>query len=194
MRFTLLVMVAVAIALYLGGWSAKWAVDHSSEIGTVTVGPWQATPFAGAPDADPYSKARLATVGNLTLGTGEGIQFRSASDDTGRALRRECSYRIGGSTPPARVFTLAAYLPDGELIRPADGRPGWLTSNNLMRNEDNSFALAVGPEARAGNWLATAGRGEMILVLALYDTPASAASGASSLSLPTIRRESCANG
>ncbi|NDW03056.1 DUF1214 domain-containing protein [Jiella pacifica] len=194
MRFTVLVMVAVAIALYLGGWSAKWAVQQSSEIGTVVVDHWQANPFSGAPDADPYSKARLAMVGNLTLGIGEGIQFRSIRDERGRPLRRECTYVMVGTTPPSRIFTLAAYLPEGQLIRPSAGRPGWLTSNNLMRNEDNSFEIAVGPSARAGNWLATAGSGEMTLVLSLYDTPASAASGASSLSLPTIRRESCSDG
>ena len=194
MRFTVLVMVAVGIALYLGGWSAKWAVQQSSEIGTVVVGHWQANPFSGAPDADPYSKARLAMVGNLTLGIGEGIQFRSIRDERDRPLRRDCSYVMVGTTPPSRIFTLAAYLPEGRLIRPSAGRPGWLTSNNLMRNDDNAFEIAVGPAARAGNWLATSGTGEMTLVLSLYDTPASAASGASSLSLPTIRRESCANG
>ncbi|MBP0617914.1 DUF1214 domain-containing protein [Jiella mangrovi] len=194
MRFTVLVMIALGIALSLGGWSAKWAVDHSGEIGTVSVGQWRATPSAGAPDADPYSKARLAMVGNLTLGIGEGIQFRSDSDDQGRPLRRECTYRIAGSTPPARIFTLATYLPDGRLVRPGAGRSGWLTSNNLMRRDDNSFEIAIGPTARAGNWLATSGKGPMIFVLALYDTPASAASGASSLSLPTIRQEGCADG
>lgn len=194
MRFTVLVMIAVGIALYLGGWSARWAVEHSSEIGTVVVGQWQATPFAGAPDADPYSKARLAMLGNLTLGIGEGIQFRSDSDGAGRPLRRECTYVIEGTTPPARIFTLAAYLPEGQLLRPSAGRPGWLTSNNLMRQDDNSFEITVGSRARSGNWLATSGSGRMTLVLSLYDTPASAASGASSLSLPTVRRESCANG
>ncbi|WAP67953.1 DUF1214 domain-containing protein [Jiella pelagia] len=194
MRFTILVMVAVGIALYFGGWSARWAVQQSSEIGTVVVGHWQANPLSGAPDADPYSKARLAMVGNLTLGIGEGIQFRSIRDELDRPLRRECGYVIAGTTPPSRIFTLAAYLPDGQLIQPSAGRPGWLTSNNLMRNEDNSFEIAVGPSARAGNWLATSGSGQMTLVLSLYDTPASAASGASSLSLPTIRREACANG
>ena len=194
MRFTLLVMIAVTIALYLGGWSARWAVDHSSEIGTVVVGQWQATPFAGAPDADPYSKARLAVLGNLTLGIGEGIQFRSSADEAGRALRRECSYVIAGTTPPARIFTLAAYQPEGQLIRPSAGRPGWLTSNNLMRDDDNAFKIAVGPKATAGNWLATSGSGPMTLMLALYDTPASAASGASSLALPSITREGCLDG
>ena len=191
MRFTLLVMIAVTIALYLGGWSARWAVDHSSEIGTVVVGQWQATPFAGAPDADPYSKARLARLGNLTLGIGEGILFTADQDGAGNALRRQCNYRLAGQTPPARIWTLVPFTPEGRLIAPAAGRNGWLTSNSLMREEDNSFAIALGPSARSGNWLATSGTGPFTLALALYDTPASASTGVDSLALPSITLETC---
>ena len=94
MRHALLVLLSLAIALGLGGWSANWALEQSSEIGTVTFGPWQANPFAGAPDADPYSKARLARIGNLTLGIGEGILFtadRDASDARSRATASTAS-------------------------------------------------------------------------------------------------------
>ncbi|MCB8838268.1 DUF1214 domain-containing protein [Aurantimonas sp. VKM B-3413] len=194
MRFSILVVLAIAIALGLGGWSAKWAVEQSADVGTVTVGPWVANPFAGAPDADPYSRARLAKIGNLTLGIGEGILFRAETDVRGRPLRRECAYRIAGTTPPARIFSLVPYTPDGRLIEPAVGRPGWLTSNNLMREEDNSFAIAVGPTPRAGNWLATSGQGPLVLALGLYDTPAAAASGVASLVLPDVQLEGCPNG
>lgn len=194
MRFTILVAIAVAMALYLGGWTAAWAVRESGEIGTVSVGAWTANPFAGAPDADPYSKARLAKVGNLTLGIGEGVLFRAEEDDAGRPLRRECGYLIEGVTPPARIFTLVPFTPDGRLVRPPNGQPGWLTSNNLMREDDNSFAVSVGPKARAGNWLATQGEGPLVLTLSLYDTPVSSASGAASLKLPSLVREGCPNG
>ena len=191
MRFALSVFVALAIALGLGGWSAAWALKESSEIGTVTVGPWHANPFAGAPDADPYSKARLARFGNLTLGIGEGIQFTADTDASGRQLRRECEYHLAGRTPPARVWTLAPYTADGRLVQPDAGLNGWLVSSSLMRDEDNSFAIAIGPKARSGNWLATAGRGPMILSLALYDTPASASSGVENIALPILKREAC---
>ena len=78
-------------------------------------------------------------------------------------------------------------------MHPAPGLTGWLTSNNLMREEDNSFAIAVGPSARPGNWLATAGTGPLVLALSLYDTPASASTGVESLALPD-QREACYNG
>lgn len=191
MRFIFLVLLALSIALGLGGWSAHWALDQSAEIGTVTIGPWVANPSAGAPDADPYSKARLAKIGNLTLGLGEGVQFTADRDAAGRPLRRECQYRLAGQTPAARVWTIAPYSQEGRLIQPGSGRVAWLTSNNLMRAEDNSFAIAVGPRARAGNWLATAGTGPLVLSLSLYDTPVSAASGVANVELPELTLETC---
>jgi hypothetical protein len=194
MRFTLFVIMALAIALGLGGWSARWALDQSAEIGTVAVGPWFANPSAGAPDADPYSKARLAKVGNLTLGLGEGVQFTADRDASGRPLRRECQYKVVGEAPAARVWTIAPYSQEGRLLQPGSGRVAWLTSNNLMRAEDNSFAIAVGPLARAGNWLATSGTGPLVLALSLYDTPVSAASGVANVVLPELTLEKCLDG
>lgn len=194
MRFILLVLVSLSIALGLGGWSANWALEASGDVGTVTVGPWVANPYAGSPDADPYSKARLARLGNLPLGIGEGILFTAHRDSSDLPLRRQCQYRIAGHTPPTRIWTLTPYTPDGRLVQPGAGRSGWLTSHNLMRAEDNSFEVAIGPMARAGNWLATSGEGPLVLALALYDTPASASSGADSLSLPAIELERCLDG
>ena len=172
MRFMILLALSLTMALGLGAWSAHRALELSADIGTVEVGPWRANPLGGSPDADPYSRAVLARIGNLTLGGGEGISFRATQDSAGRPLARQCSYVLAGQTPPARVWTLAAYLPDGRLIAPGDGRPGWLVSRSLMRAEDNSAVITVGPVAASGNWLSVTGRGDYILALTLYDTPA----------------------
>ena len=194
MRFMILLVLSVTIALGLGAWTAHQALELSSDLGTVAVGPWRANPLGGSPDADPYSRAVLARIGNLTLGGGEGIGFRAIEDSAGRPLQRQCSYVLTGDTPPARVWTLAAYMPDGRLLSPGDGRPGWLSSRSLMRAEDNSTSLVVGPEAAAGNWLALTGRGNFILALTLYDSPASTSSGVGSLALPSLTRGTCGNG
>ena len=191
MRFLLSILVACAIALGLGGWSAQWAVEHGTNFDAVRVGPWSASPFSGTPEADPYAKARRAKLAQLTLGGGEGIVFQAETDALGNRLRRECEYRLSGRTPVSRVFTLSAHTDEGQLILPESGRPGWLTSNSILRSETNSFEIAVGPEARAGNWLAPLGQGPYILTLALYDTPASAITGAAGLELPTILPDGC---
>ena len=194
MRFLLLLAFSIALALGLGGWSAERALEEAADLGTETVGPWLANPTAGSVDADPYSKARLARIGNLTLGIGEGIQFRASRDSAGEALRLECSYRLSGQTPPARVWTLTAFGFDGRVVQPGAGRPGWLVSRNILRGEDNSFTATVGPRAAAGNWLSVLGAGPFVLILTLYDTPASSSSGVGDLSLPTLVRQECADG
>lgn len=194
MRFLLLLALSLAMALGLGGWSAVWALRRPADFGTETVGPWLADPAAGSLDADPYSKARLARVGNLTLGLGEGIVFRALSDSAGRPLRLDCTYRLAGQMPPARVWTLAAFTPEGRLIQPGDGRPGWLVSQSLLRADDNAVRIAIGPAAMPGNWLAVAGRGPFILALTLYDTSASSSSGGAELEMPSLATEGCALG
>jgi hypothetical protein len=191
MRFILFLLLSLGIALGLGAASARWALEQSAEIGTVRVGAWHADPLIGSVDADPYAKARLARTGNLTLGIGEGIVFRAETDSEGRRLQRNCRYRLEGDLPVAQVWTLVPYASDGRLLQPGEGRPGWLLSDSLMRDEANAFTIQLGPRAAPGNWLALSGTGSFLLALTLYDTPASASSGLSDLALPRIVRTDC---
>lgn len=195
MRFLFLTFLSLAIALGLGTYSAAWMIDHFEGTETVVVGPWHADRTAGSPAADPYAKARQARSGNLTLGLGEGVAFRARVDSQGAELRRECSYRLEGAYPPARVATLAAYDFEGRLIEAGNERPDHLVSLNWMREDDNSAMIAVGPVARPGNWLATVGDGGYILALTFYDTPVSTDSGAAPIAMPHIVKTDCqANG
>lgn len=194
MRLLFLLLLALGIALGLGAWSADWALRASADYGTAVIEPWVANPLAGAVDADPYAKARLARLGNLTLGTGEGVVFRARADAADEPLRRECNYVVSGQTPPARAWTLAAYTPEGRLIQPPEGQPGWLVSTGLLRAEDNSASIAVGPVAMPGNWLSTTGEGPFILALTLYDTPASSSGGLGEFDMPGLVRSGCYDG
>lgn len=191
MRFLFLALLTVAIALGLGGWSASVMLDRVEGSGSLDVGSWQANRLAGSPSADPYAKARLARDGNLTLGLAEGIAFRARLDDQGRELSRACTYRLTGEVPPSRVWTLSPFAPSGDPIMPSEGRPGWLVSEDLMRDDSNEAVVLVSPQAQPGNWLALGGRGPFVLALTLYDTPASTSGGAAELALPTIERVGC---
>ena len=68
MRLLIDIAVAVAIAVVLGFATAWYAVDRGFLFGGISVGPWEAWPRAGSPDADPYSIARLARTGEVPLG------------------------------------------------------------------------------------------------------------------------------
>jgi hypothetical protein len=191
LRTVLLTLVTLAIAVG-GGTASVWQALQAREgVGTVRIGSWTAYPSMGAPDADPYSKARAARQGLLALGRAEGIAFFATRDADGAQLSRKCSYRIEGSAPPARFWTLYAADPSLRMLPGDRHRKPALQSLDVLRNTDNSFAVTVGPDATPGNWLSVAGAGPMVFVLTLYDTPVSGSIGVEDVGLPQVLRTGC---
>lgn len=190
-RTVLLVLVTLVIAVGGGAASVWYALQVQEGVGAVTVGSWIAYPSMGAPDADPYSKARAAREGLLALGRAEGIAFFAARDAGGEPLLRKCSYRIEGTTPPARFWTLFATDPSLHVLSGERSRRSALQSLAILRNSDNSFAVAIGPDPTPGSWLNVSGDGPMVLVLTFYDTPVSGSLGVEDIELPQVLRTSC---
>ncbi|MFQ0814906.1 hypothetical protein AVM02_05635 [Brucella anthropi] len=186
---------AIVLALALGGgiWSVDKVLDRFEGFGELQVGVWSAYPAAGTPDADPYSKARAAREAYLALGTAEGLAFHARGDKSGRALRRGCTYRLSGMTPPARFWTLYPTTPDLEPVRPRAGLQAALHSREVLYDDDGSVTITIGPDAAPGNWLPVEGSGDFVLVMTLYDTPAASSSGLSDLVMPDIVRVAGAN-
>lgn len=183
-----LIVIAVAIG---GGTASVWYVLGAQEgIAALTVGGWTAYPSTGTPDADPYSKARIAREGLLPLGRAEGLAFVADRDSAGHRLTRNCDYRIEGITPTARFWTLAAADPSLVPLFHA-GRAAAVQSQQILRRPDNSFAIAVGPNPAPGNWIRIGGDGALALVLTLYDTPVTGASGLEAVDMPQVLRAGC---
>lgn len=192
LKTTLLILVTLGLAIVGGAWSVRLALDATHPIGSLTVGQWTAFPEAGAPDADPYSRAHFARQGRLSLGQAEGVTFVARRDDSGRQLDRDCSYRVEGSPPPARLWTIHAsdlernVLPGIGRVQPA------LHSGSLLRaSASGSFTIAISRHPSPGNWMPVSGSGRMILVLTLFDSPISSDSGLTNIELPHIVRTLC---
>ncbi|MEX0408141.1 DUF1214 domain-containing protein [Aquibium sp. LZ166] len=187
-----LLSVALVLALSIGGGAASvwYAVNEIGGFGALHVGSWTAYPERGTPDADPYSKARFARDAELPLGRAEGISFVAAKDSSGLELRRRCTYRIEGTVPVSRFWTLYAAANGLSPIRHENRRPG-LQSLQILRQPDNSFEIAAGPHPAPGNWLPLTGEGPMSLVLTLYDASALNDAGSIELELPRIYRAGC---
>ena len=190
-RTPFLVALSLAIAFGLGVSSLWAALDRFDGLSRLAVGEWTAQPFAGMPQADPYSRARAAREASLPLGHGEGIALTATRDRDGRSLSRDCAYVISGETPPARFFTLHARDRDDRVIATGNLRAPALHSGQLLRETDGRAVISVGRMAAPGNWLPITGDGPMTLVLTIYDTPVVASATVGGVVLPSIRRERC---
>ncbi|APX69335.1 MULTISPECIES: DUF1214 domain-containing protein [unclassified Brucella] len=188
--FKTIFKVVAVLALALGGgiWSVDYVLDSFEGFGELRVGAWRAYPAAGTPDADPYSKARAARKAYLPLGTTEGLPFYAQRDSAGRELRRGCTYRLSGFTPPARFWTLYPATPDLKPIAPREGLQSALHSRAVLYEKDGSLSITISPDASPGNWLPVEGQGNFVLVMTLYDTPAGSSSGLSDLVMPSLVR------
>lgn len=190
MRLLIDIAIAVAIAVVVGFASAWYAVDRGFLFGGISAGSWEAWPRAGSPDADPYSIARLARTGEVPLGAGEGLAFAAVADQDGIPLAGNCTYRLDGLTPPARLWTLTAYDGNGRLMANAARRSGF-HSREILRRQDGSFVISVAGRVHSGNWLPVSTDGPFSLVFRLYDTPLTTGGEVSDTMMPRIIREAC---
>jgi hypothetical protein len=179
------------LAAGLGGGLALTAglLDGGKAPGPVRLGPWSMWHRAGAPDADPYTRALFARRGEVAMHPAEGLTLHADRDGDGKALDARCAYRIAGRMPAARAWTLAAYRQDGMLPENAAGRRG-LTSAEAVGGSDAEVALSSEPSP--GNWLPLPAEGRFVLLLRLYDTPLAAVAAALDAGrLPRIERLEC---
>lgn len=181
--------LAVAAAIGLG---TTWiALTRGIAYGGITIGAWTAWPKNGTSGIDPYARAMMARTGELPVGSGDGVAFYATADETGQSLDGRCDVRVSGITPQARFWTLTLYDTEGRLVANSMQRQGF-TSQEIVRKSDGSFEITVGPRARPGNWLPTAGVEKYVLVLRLYDTPIGVATRTGrEAPMPSISKRAC---
>lgn len=190
MNRSAVVTFIVVSSLGLGLGSAWLAARAAAPVDSIRLGSWSTWPNAGTADTDPYSKARMARNGELPLGAGEGLALYARIDSDGKPLIGRCSYTIEGQTPPARLWTLGLETPDGRPL-PAGERITAIGSDSVVRQSDGSFQIVVSPRPAAGNWLSSAGAGNIRVVVRLYDTTARTLTELTDFSVPDIRLRSC---
>jgi hypothetical protein len=184
-------LLAAAIGLALGLWSAEASLTNGGIYDATKIGSWRVAQRAGTPEADPYTRANLERSGEIPLALGEGLQFIADADDQGDALSAACAYAVGARTPPARYWTLSLVDRNGFPVENPAGRYGF-RSTEILRSANGDFHIAVAAAAQPGNWLPIGDSGNIRLVLRLYDSPVSATAGGIDRSaLPTIAKGTC---
>lgn len=190
-RTIFLAFLTLSIAIVGGSASVWYTLDNVEGLGALEIGAWTAYPDYGTPAADPYSEARVARDAELTLGRAEGLTFTALMDSAGRALRRDCAYSIEGPVPATRFWTIYAADASGRPVPARTRRDAALHSYELLRNPDDSFAIAAARNPAPGNWLPLSGAGGFQLVLSLYDTAIASTSTIAEIRLPAISRTGC---
>ncbi|WP_169194662.1 DUF1214 domain-containing protein [Devosia sp. MC1541] len=189
MAFVLRLLVAIAVALSIGFGLSYYALTDGRFIAANMLGPWITWQDVGVPNPNPYTRSQIAREGALQLGRSEGLRFTAATDSAGKALDLSCTYRISGRVPISSFWTLSAVDSDWRNLA-APGEDLALRSSELVRDNDRSFRIYVGPHVMPMNWLELAGSGQYELVLTLYDTTAFSGFTNDTV-MPSITEEHC---
>jgi len=186
--------LAAVAAVALGAGSAWWQASRGSL--DWRTGPWATTTLAGSPEADPWTRARVALAALLALNRGETMYYLAHTDSEGQALRSRCRYRVEGVPPPARWWSVTAYSEDHFLFDHPSRRYS-LNSRTAQLDEKGRFVLLTGPDAPAPPvaalpappaWLPTPGDRGLVLALRVYNPDAKLSADPLRLDPPRITR------
>lgn len=191
MRFVLLLLVTIAVALGTGFGLSWYALTDGRVVGAAEIGPWVSWPDLGSAAPNPYSRGHLTREAALQLGRSEGLQFAATTDSAGAPLDLSCTYVLEGHVPISTFWTLVAV--DGDSVNlAAPGTNLALRSSEIVRANTGAMVIHVGKTLQPGNWLELAGEGPFTLKLTLYDTTAFSGFGSDNDTMPSIARGDCA--
>ncbi|KAF0227816.1 MAG: hypothetical protein FD175_2522 [Beijerinckiaceae bacterium] len=191
MRLILILLVlAAGIAAGLG--LTAFVIGEGAPIFARQFRGWEFSARIGAPDIDPYARARLFAEGELPLAAGEGYTLRTRKDDAGAPLDTACTYRLSNPFPPTRYWTVTLVDSTGRLIPNLAERSGF-TSAEITRTHEGRFAIEIGPDPLPGNWLPTGRtRKTFELVLRFYETPLAATATLLDIrTMPSLHKLGC---
>lgn len=186
------VLATVAVALLLGVGSALRSLRAQVEAHAIANGAWRTSADVGAASADPSLRAVVALTGLLALNRSETVYYTATTDDAGAPLRSECRYRIEGTDPAARWWSITAYAADSYLI-PNPQHAYSVDRSRVQRDAGGRFTIRVGGAPAATDWIASGPPGEDIsLTLRLYQPDRRVTDDLAGTPLPAIHAEGCA--
>ncbi len=181
-----------ALSLVLGLGTAYYGVEHGFAFVALQSGPWKTWINAGSLEADPYTQAHIARLGELPINSASGLTFMASRDSDGRDLSSACDYEVVARPLLAVWWSIALYDSDGRLIPNKAGRYAF-NSQNLTVLSDGTQRITLAPQARPGHWLPSGKNHDLVLVLRVI-RPLSLdqqRQGIALEGLPTIQRVSC---
>ena len=187
-----LMQLLLAVAAGLG---SAWAVLKSSAAFGERAGPWRVSTLAGSADADLYTRARVALGGLLALNRQETMYYVADTDSSGAALRSRCTYRVSGTPPAARWWSVTAYAEDFFLF-PVDSKRYSVNGSTAALDTQGRYTFISAPQRPADvvpggaerPWLPTPGDRGLMFTLRVYNPAPTLAAAPALLEPPRIER------
>jgi hypothetical protein len=183
------VLSVLTAGLVLGLLATWWTVMRGTPGGAIHDGAWRTSLDAGSSTAGMYLRAGVAVHGLLALNRSETMYYSATSDSSGVALDGKCTYRVRGSDPKTRWWSITAYGPDDYLI-PNDAHRYSISKNSVARDPDGSFSVMLSRDDGGENWIAVA-PGPFSVSLRLYNPDPSVVADPATAVLPSIEKAVC---
>lgn len=178
-------IVSSGVAVLLGGRSVRVAFRRTP--GRFQIGAWSLDLTLSSQSATMYQRARDARFAPYALPAPEAIYYTAFTDSDGQVLRRGCTYRIEGTDPDTRWWSLSAYS-SNRLIPNLRNRYSF-TKTMVNRLSDGNWSIIFSPREHAGNWLPGATEsGPLKLVLRCYGPGPELLANPTAVPLPRIRK------
>jgi hypothetical protein len=182
----LLACLIIGIALGIG---ATWFAVRGMTFGAVSDGPWQMSLLTGSNHSGPYLRANVAMHGLFALNRSEAIYYTADHDSGDQRLDGNCIYRIEGTEPDARWWSITAYGPDDYLMK--NKYKLWSVSGATVQlKSDSTFAITASKHRAPSNWIPVT-KGRFSLTLRLYNPGARVVADPAHAKVPTITRVVC---
>lgn len=187
-------IVAGVIGLVIGAISAAAMAgllpNDRRTSGNIEVNGWHGDFTMGSADASPYIRARVAKHGLLALANTETVYFTRSSDDEGKSLREDCTYRLSGGPMPTRWWSVTLYNEENFLPDNIDGALSF-DATRAGVGDWSAIISKTKPETNM-NWISSRAAGNFDLTLRLYVPDAGVLADPTGLiTAPTLERMSC---
>jgi len=192
MGIAIRLLVVVIGGAGLGVLSALWsfgAIGAERSNYQIDVGGWTGSTMIGSEASDPYTRARIARRGLLAMARSEAIYFFRDRDQSGRRLREDCTYRMEGSSLPARWWSVTLYAEDDYLAQNDDDAHSVSAATPGITAD--GWAATISPDLPDGPWISTREAGRFSLTIRLYNPSQRLKAEPDTFEFPSVRRTGC---
>ena len=182
--------LAITAGLAAGAASAVWTMKCGGLRGDGPAG-WYCSTVAGAADADPWTRAKVALTGLLALNKSQAIYFSRNTDDAGARLREGCRYKVSGGALPARWWSVTVYADDDYLPLNDDDALSFDATEVKPDTAGQWSALVSARSEGDQPWASSRNAGDYTLTLRLYQPSRAAQEDFGAIAMPKVDRLDC---